>query len=221
MFREHEKRFLNDDSLLKNTSIWKEKKDDGSPTLCTFKDLSCSYGNLDLAASNSRNTRKFFLILLRPDLSIPDILYHQFSAFPFQTSFSIFTYPTPPPNIQQLNIAWLMMRSTLHVSLNRKTFCITTMGDGRRGREKRGILKCSVVFNASKKEKKTLKIILFYETKTWKRKFLTKLLGSREINQKNCKNCTKLRKMSKLFQIRSPFISYCKEEPAQETRTSC
>ena len=29
------------------------------------------------------------------------------------------------------------------------------------------------------------------------------------------------RKMSKLFQIRSPFISYCKEEPAQETRTSC
>ena len=37
----------------------RRKKDHGSPTLCTFKDLSCSYGNLDLAASNSRNTRKF------------------------------------------------------------------------------------------------------------------------------------------------------------------
>ena len=50
-----------------------------------------------------------------------------------------------------------MMRSTLHVSLNRKTICITTMGDGRRGREKRGILKCSVVFNASNKGKKPSK----------------------------------------------------------------
>ena len=79
--------------------------------------------------------------------------------------------PTPPPNIQQINIAWPMMWSTLHVSLYRKALRITTMGDGRRGREKRGILKCSDVFNASNKEKKTLKIILFYETKTWKRKF--------------------------------------------------
>ena len=34
------------------------------------------------------------------------------------------------------------MWSTLHVSLNRKALCITTMGDQRRGREKRGILKC-------------------------------------------------------------------------------
>ena len=55
-----------------------------------------------------------------------------------------------------------MMWSTLHVSLYRKALCITTMGDERRGREKRGILKCSVVFNASNK-KKFLNIVLFHE----------------------------------------------------------
>ena len=55
-----------------------------------------------------------------------------------------------------------MMWSTLHVSLYRKALCITTKGDWRRGMEKRGILKCSVVFSASNK-KKTLKIILFDE----------------------------------------------------------
>ena len=44
---EHEKKFVNDDFLLKNTSIWKEKKNHGSPPLCMFKDLSFSYGNLD------------------------------------------------------------------------------------------------------------------------------------------------------------------------------
>ena len=155
MLREHEKRFVNDDSLLKNTSIWKEKKDRGSLTLCTFKDLSCSYGNLDLAASNSRNTRKFFsyssakFCLFQTFCIISSVL------FPFK--LLLVSLLTLPPNIQQLNIAWLMMRSTLHVSLYRKTLRITTMGDGRRGREKRGIWKCSVVFNASNKEKKPSK----------------------------------------------------------------
>ena len=105
--------------------------------------------------------------------------------------------------------------------LYRKALCITTKGDWRRGREERGILKCSVVFNASNKKKKSL----FYETArylaelTLQKENFNKLLGSRklvrEINQKNCKNCNKkLRKMYKLFQICSPFISYCKEEPA-------
>ena len=197
----------------------RRKKYHGSPTRCMLKDLSFSYGNLDLAASNSRNTRKFFFILLRQFCLFQTFCIISSVLFPFK--LLLVSLLTLPPNIQQLNIAWLMMRSTLHVSLYRKTLRITTMGDGRGGREKRGIWKCSVVFNASNKEKKTLKIILFYETKTWKAKFLTKLLGSREINKKNCKNCTKLRKMSKLFQIRSPFISFCKEEPAQETRTSC
>ena len=56
-----------------------------------------------------------------------------------------------------------MMWCTLHVSLYRKTLRITTMGDGRRGRVKRGILKCSVIFNASNKKKETLKIVLFHE----------------------------------------------------------
>ena len=37
------------------------------------------------------------------------------------------------------------------------------MGDERRGREKRGILKCSVVFNASNEKKKFLNIVLFHE----------------------------------------------------------
>ena len=155
MFREHEKKFVNDDFLLNNTSIWKEKKNHGSPPLCMFKDLSFSYGNLDQAARQTVITQGIFLILPCQDLSIPDILYHQFSVFSFGTSFSIFTYPTP--NIQQLNIAWPMMWCTLHVSLYRKTLRITTMGDGRRGRVKRGILKCSVVFNASNKKKKPSK----------------------------------------------------------------
>ena len=128
-----------------------EKKNHGSPPLCMFKDLSFSYGNLDQAARQTVIT--IFLILPCRGLSIPDIRYHQFSVFYFGTSFSIFTYPTP--TIQQINIAWLMMWSTLHVSLYCKALCITTMGDGRRGREKRGILKCSVVFNASNKKKKS------------------------------------------------------------------
>ena len=133
----------------------RRKKDHGSPTLCTFKDLSCSYGNLDLAASNSRNTRKFFsyssakFCLFQTFCIISSVL------FPFK--LLLVSLPTLPPNIQQVNIAWLMMWSTLHVSLYRKTLRITTMGDGRRGREKRGIWKCSVVFNASNKEKKPSK----------------------------------------------------------------
>ena len=45
-----------------------------------------------------------------------------------------------------------MMWSTLHVSLYRKALCITTMGDGRRGKEKRGILKCYIVFSALNKK---------------------------------------------------------------------
>ena len=131
----------------------RRKKDHGSPTLCTFKDWSCSYRNLDQAASNSRNTRKFSscssakFCLFQTFCIISSVL------FPFK--LLLVSLLTLPPNIQQLNIAWLMMKSTLHVSLNRKTLCITTMGDGRRGREKRGILKCSVVFNASNKEKTT------------------------------------------------------------------
>ena len=133
----------------------RRKKDHGSPPLCTFKDLSCSYGNLDLAASNSRNTRKFSSYSSAKFCPFQTFCIISSVLFPFKLLLvSLLTLP-PPPNIQQLNIAWLMMRSTLHVSLNRKTFCITTMGDGRRGREKRGILKCSVVFNASNKEKTT------------------------------------------------------------------
>ena len=71
----------------------------------------------------------------------------------FTLELLLVSLPTLPPNMQQVNIAWLMMWSTLHVSLYRKALCITTMGDERRGREKRGILKCSVVFNASNKKK--------------------------------------------------------------------
>ena len=92
------------------------------------------------------------------------------------------------------------MWSTLHVSLYCKALCITTTGDWKRGKEKRGIYKCSVVFNASYK-KKPLEVLLFYaiarylaEPKLGKGHF-NKSLGSRklvrEINQTNCKNCKK------------------------------
>ena len=79
-----------------------------------------------------------------------------------------------------------MMRSTLHVSLYRKTLRITTMGVGKRGRVKRGILKCSVVFNASNK-KETLKIVLFHEIARYLAELtlengnFNKLLGSRKL----------------------------------------
>ena len=74
-----------------------------------------------------------------------------------------------------------MMRSTLHVSLYRKTLRITTMGDGRRGREKRGILKCSDVFNASNKEKNPQNYFVL-RNQNLEKEILTKLFGSREIN---------------------------------------
>ena len=165
-----------------------------------FKDLSFSYGNLDQAARQTVITQGIFLILPCQDLSIPDILYHQFSVFYFGTSFSIFTYPTP--TIQQINIAWLMMWSTLHVSLYRKALCITTMGDERRGREKRGILKCSVVFNASNKKKIPQYCFVprnsSLSCRTLENGNFNKLLGSRklvrEIDQKNFKNSKKYEK---------------------------
>ena len=170
MLREHEKRFVNDDSLLKNTSIWKEKKR-------SWKSNSVHVQRLKLLVwkpkKKSRNTRKFSsyssakFCLFQTFCIISSVL------FPFK--LILVSLLTLPPNIQQLNIAWLMMRSTLHVSLYRKTLRITTMGDGRRGREKRGILKCSVVFNASNKEKKPSFLLrnslLSCRTKTWKRKF--------------------------------------------------
>ena len=74
-----------------------------------------------------------------------------------------------------------MMWSTLHVSLYRKTLCITTIGDGKRGRERRGILKCSVVFNASNKEKNPQNQFVL-RNQNLEKEILTKLLGSREIN---------------------------------------
>ena len=90
-------------------------------------------------------------------------------------------------------------------------------------------------FQCLQQKKETLKLILFYEIAgylaelTLQKENFNKLLGSRKLRsrdqseklQKIAKNCKKLRKMSKLFQIRSPSISYCKKEPAQETRTSC
>ena len=198
MFREREKKFVNDDFLLNNTSIWKGKKNHENPPLCTFKDLSFSYGNLDQAARQTVIT--IFLILPCRGLSIPDILYHQFSVFYFGTSFSILTYPTP--TIQQINIAWLMMWSTLHVSLYCKTLCITTMVDGRRGREKRGILNCSVVFNASNKKRipqyRFVPRNSSLSCRTLENGNFNKLLGSRklvrEIDQKNFKNSKKYEK---------------------------
>ena len=79
---------------------------------------------------------------------LPDIAY--ISIFPFK--LGLVSLPTLPPTLQQINIAWLMMWSTLHVSLYRKVLCITTMGDWRRRKEKRGILRRSVTFSALTKK---------------------------------------------------------------------
>ena len=79
-------------------------------------------------------------------------------------------------------------------------------------------------------KKETLKIVLFHEIARYLAELtlengnFNKLLGSRklvrEIDKKSQK-FQKIRKMSKLIQTHSPFISYWKEEPAQETQTSC
>ena len=90
-------------------------------------------------------------------------------------------------------------------------------GEGGRREEFQSVL----MFSMPRIKKKNSQNHFVLRNQNLEKEILTKLLGSREINKKNCKNCTKLQKMSKLFQIRSPFISYCKEEPAQETRTSC
>ena len=78
-------------------------------------------------------------------------------------------------------------------------------------------------------KKEILNIVLFHEIARYlaehlKMEILTNCLVhgnsfARSI-RKNSK-IPKKRKMSKLIQTRSPFISYCKEEPAQETQTSC
>ena len=95
--------------------------------------------------------QKIFPILLCQSLSIPDILYCQFNIFPFK--LLLVSLPTLPPTLKQINIAWPMTWSTLHISLYRKVLCFIkpflTIVDGRRGREQRGILKCTIVFNAS------------------------------------------------------------------------
>ena len=80
----------------------RRKKDHGSPTRCMLKDLSFSYGNLDLAASNSRNTRKFFLILLRQFCLFQTFCIISSVLFPFK--LLLVSLLNLPPNIQQLNI---------------------------------------------------------------------------------------------------------------------
>ena len=82
-------------------------------------------------------------------------------------------------------------------------------------REKRGILKCSVVFNASNKEKKPSKSFCSTKPKLGKGNFNNIAWLTRNQLEK-LQNCTKLRKISKLFQIRSPFISYSEEEPLKK-----
>ena len=148
--------------------------------------------------SNSCNTREFSsyssakVCLFQTFCIISSVL------FPFK--LLLVSLPTLPPTLQQINIAWLVMWSTLHVSLYCKALCITTTGDWKRGKEKRGIYKCLVVFNASYKKKKTHEVLLFYaiarylaEPKLGKGNF-NKSLGSwklvREM-QKVTKKCLK------------------------------
>ena len=76
------------------------------------------------------------------------------------------------------------------------------MGDGRRGREKRGILKCSVVFNASNKKKEILNIVLFHEIARYlaehlKIEILTNCLVHRNSFAKSIKKISKIPKNTK------------------------
>ena len=101
MLRELEKMFVNNNILLKNTSIWKGKKSRKLASAYVQK-IKFLVWKLRLGrTSTSRNTenfKKIFHILLIQGLSIPDILYYYFNTFLFQTPFGIFTYPTPPYN---------------------------------------------------------------------------------------------------------------------------
>ena len=90
--------------------------------LCTCSKIKFTLWKLRLCrVSNSRNTRNFPYSLLCQSLSIPDILYYYFNIFPFQTSFDIL--PTLPPTLKQTHVGWLMMWSTLHISLYLKALC--------------------------------------------------------------------------------------------------
>ena len=65
MLRELEKRFVNNNVLLKNTSIWKGKKITKARLSVCSKKLIFSYGNLDWAARQpdvtQKISRKFFI----------------------------------------------------------------------------------------------------------------------------------------------------------------
>ena len=79
MLRELEKRFVNNNVLLKNTSIWKGKKS-RKPASAYVQKIKFLVWKLRLdRTSISRNTENFnkiLHVLLIQGLSIPDILYY-------------------------------------------------------------------------------------------------------------------------------------------------
>ena len=115
MLRELEKRFVNNNILLKNTSIWKGKKSRKLASAYVQK-IKFLVWKLRLGrTSTSRNTenfKKIFHILLIQGLSIPDILYYYFNTFLFQTPFGIFTYPTPHPSTNQYHLGYDVVYTT-------------------------------------------------------------------------------------------------------------
>ena len=73
-------------------------------------------------ASTSRNTENF------PYTSLPKCVYSRHSILLVQyfslSDFFWYLYlPYPPPTLKQINIAWPMTWSTLHISLYRKVLC--------------------------------------------------------------------------------------------------
>ena len=82
------------------------------------------------SASTSRNTRK-----LSSHFSANFCLFHTFLIissifFPFKLLLVSFSYlPYPPSTLKQINVAWLIKWSTLHVRLYGKAWCIITQGD--------------------------------------------------------------------------------------------
>ena len=150
-------------------------KNHESPPQRMFKKINFLVWKLRLGRQSTRCNRKFqenFSYTANPR-SVRFQTFCIISSILFSFKLLLVSLPTLPPTLQQINITWPMMWSTLHVSLYRKALCITTIGDGRRGRERRGILKFSVVFRAlNNKPSKFFRFIkqpvVLSQTQIWK-----------------------------------------------------
>ena len=101
------------------------------PSYAHVKNLNFPYGNPDWAASQLLETQEN-----SPHTPLSKSVYSRHSVLLVQYFSLMVSLPTLPFTLQQINIAWPMMWSTLHVNLYRKALCITTVGDQIRERER-------------------------------------------------------------------------------------